>query len=95
MQSAPADSLRVIEVYSIVGGGGVVEANREVICSRLEYDRSANIIRVYGKDREPAQIYQEATTDDPYGIWRGPELIWDRDSGQIEARQTTIITPGR
>mgnify|MGYP003135394914 FL=1 len=31
IQSAPADSLRIIEVYSIVGGGGVVEAKREVL----------------------------------------------------------------
>ena len=31
VQDAPSDSLRVIEVYSVVGGGGVVEADREVL----------------------------------------------------------------
>ena len=31
IQSAPSDSLRIVEVYSIVGGGGVVEAKREVL----------------------------------------------------------------
>jgi hypothetical protein len=31
LQSAPSDSLRVIEVYSIVGGTGLVEASREVL----------------------------------------------------------------
>ena len=31
IQSAPSDSLRVIEVYSIVGGDGLVEADREVL----------------------------------------------------------------
>ncbi len=31
LQSAPADSFRVIEVFSIVGGGGVVEADRVVL----------------------------------------------------------------
>ena len=31
IQTAPSDSLRVIEVYSIVGGGGLVEADREVL----------------------------------------------------------------
>lgn len=34
-QSAPSDSLRIIEVYSIVGGGGLVEANREVLDQTL------------------------------------------------------------
>lgn len=31
IQSAPTDSLRIIEVYSIVGGTGCVEADREVL----------------------------------------------------------------
>ena len=31
LQSAPSDSLRVIEVYSIVGGTGLVEVDREVL----------------------------------------------------------------
>jgi len=31
IQSAPSDSLRIIEVYSIVGGTGLVEADREVL----------------------------------------------------------------
>jgi hypothetical protein len=31
MQDAPSDSLRIIEVYSIVGGTGLVEADREVL----------------------------------------------------------------
>jgi hypothetical protein len=31
IQAAPSDSLRVIEVYSVVGGGGIVEADREVL----------------------------------------------------------------
>ncbi len=35
MQSAPSDSLRVIEVYSIVGGTGLVEADREVLDQTL------------------------------------------------------------
>lgn len=35
IQSAPTDSLRIIEVYSIVGGSGVVEAVREVLDQTL------------------------------------------------------------
>jgi hypothetical protein len=35
IQPAPSDSLRIIEVYSIVGGGGVVEANREILDQTL------------------------------------------------------------
>jgi hypothetical protein len=31
IQSAPSDSLRIIEIYSIVGGTGLVEASREVL----------------------------------------------------------------
>jgi|TARA_R110002167_G_scaffold103452_7_gene267680 hypothetical protein len=31
IQSAPSDSLRIIECYSIVGGTGLVEADREVL----------------------------------------------------------------
>lgn len=31
LQSAPTDSLRIIECFSIVGGGGLVEAKREVL----------------------------------------------------------------
>jgi hypothetical protein len=31
IQTAPTDSLRIIEVYSIVGGTGLVEADREVL----------------------------------------------------------------
>ena len=31
IQAAPSDSLRIIEVYSIVGGTGLVEADREVL----------------------------------------------------------------
>ena len=31
IQSAPSDSLRVIEIYSIVSGTGLVEADREVL----------------------------------------------------------------
>lgn len=31
IQAAPADSVRIIEVYSIVGGGGVVEVTREAL----------------------------------------------------------------
>lgn len=31
IQSAPSDSLRIIEVYSIVGGTGLVESDREVL----------------------------------------------------------------
>jgi len=31
IQTAPSDSLRIIEVYSIVGGTGLVEADREVL----------------------------------------------------------------
>lgn len=31
LQAAPSDSLRVIEVFSIVGGTGLVEADREVL----------------------------------------------------------------
>ena len=31
IQAAPSDSLRVIEVYSVVSGNGVVEADREVL----------------------------------------------------------------
>lgn len=35
IQAAPSDSLRIIEVYSIVGGGGLVEAVREVLDQTL------------------------------------------------------------
>lgn len=35
IQNAPSDSLRVIEVYSVVGGNGVVEADREVLDQTL------------------------------------------------------------
>lgn len=35
IQSAPSDSLRVIEVLSVVGGDGVVEADREVLDQTL------------------------------------------------------------
>jgi len=35
IHDAPSDSIRVIEVYSIVGGAGVVEANREVLDQTL------------------------------------------------------------
>ena len=31
LQSAPTDSLRIIECFSIVGGGGLVEAKREIL----------------------------------------------------------------
>mgnify|MGYP003152269469 CR=1 FL=1 len=31
IQDAPSDSIRIIEVYSIVGGAGLVEVNREVL----------------------------------------------------------------
>lgn len=31
IQAAPSDSLRVIEVYSVVSGNGVIEADREVL----------------------------------------------------------------
>jgi hypothetical protein len=31
IQAAPSDSLRIIEIYSIVGGTGLVEADREVL----------------------------------------------------------------
>ena len=30
-QSAPSDSMRVIEVFSVTGGSGLVEVNREVL----------------------------------------------------------------
>jgi len=35
IQAAPSDSLRIIEVYSIVGGAGLVEAEREVLDQTL------------------------------------------------------------
>lgn len=35
IQTAPSDSLRIIEVYSIVGGSGLVEAEREVLDQTL------------------------------------------------------------
>ena len=35
LQSAPTDSYRIIEVYGIVGGDRVVEANREVLDQNL------------------------------------------------------------
>ena len=31
IQSAPSDSIRIIEVYSVVGGNGIIETNREAL----------------------------------------------------------------
>jgi len=31
LQSAPSDSIRLIEVFSVVGGSGVIETNREIL----------------------------------------------------------------
>lgn len=40
IQSTPTDSVRLIEVYSIVNGGGVVEASREVLDQTIPSWRS-------------------------------------------------------
>lgn len=35
LQTAPSDSIRIIEVYSVVGGDGVIEVNRETLDQSL------------------------------------------------------------
>jgi hypothetical protein len=35
LQTAPSDSIRIIEVYSVVGGDGIIEVNRETLDQSL------------------------------------------------------------
>ena len=34
VQSTPADSIRLIEIYSVKNGNGIIETNREVLADR-------------------------------------------------------------
>jgi hypothetical protein len=73
IQSAPADSIRVIEVYSIVGGNALIETNRETMDQNVPTwpnDTAGAAVNWFRNVRNPNKfyIYPQAPADQDLNI---------------------------
>lgn len=73
IQSAPADSIRIIEVYSIVGGNALIETNRETMDQNVPTwpnDTAGAAVNWFRNVRNPNKfyIYPQAPADQSLNI---------------------------
>jgi hypothetical protein len=82
------------EIKSVLATGAVhlQDKPRSVIAQRLMYNRTDNMIAVYGTDLDPAYLYQEDEETGQYSMWKGPLIVWDRTKNEIRAPGAAITT---
>lgn len=66
------------------------ENTRTVMGEHVQFLRSTNEVRVEGSASADASITDQDERTQRLSMWRGPLLIWNRNTNRIEAPQATI-----
>ena len=68
------------------------EDTKSLMGEHLQFLRDTNEIRIEGSDRLEARIIDQDERTQRLSMWKGPILIWNRNTNHIEAPQATIRT---
>jgi hypothetical protein len=92
--SDSASKARMDELKTVVASGMVFleEKPFSILAQRLIFNRSDNLIAVFGTETEPAQLSEEKQESGEMMLYEGPKIIWDRAHDKIVAPNAKIIS---
>ncbi len=71
------------------------EGSKSLMGHYLQYLHGTSEVRLEGNDALEARIVDQDEDSQRLSMWRGPLLIWNRDTNEIEAPQARIRTSSR
>jgi len=71
------------------------EGSKSLMGNYLQYLHGTNEVRLEGNDALEARIVDQDEDSQRLSMWRGPLLIWNRGTNEIEAPQARIRTSSR
>jgi hypothetical protein len=88
---------RATDLERLIARGAVhlQEGSKSLMGHYLQYLRGTNEVRLEGNDALEARIVDQDEDSQRLSMWRGPLLIWNRSTNEIEAPQARIRTSSR
>lgn len=96
-QRSPTDAVRSTDLQRLIARQAVHmrENTRSLTGEHLQYLADIGEIRVEGGPGFEATIMDEEERSGRFMTWRGPVLVWNRNTGHIDAPRATIRTSQR